>query len=96
MGVPMSVPLSAPLVASPAGWVVLGAAGYITYKVGKKAGKKAEEDITKPSLYDRVVKGTMKAAYKTQKCVAENLGKAKDKYGTLWTEAKTEANATSA
>ncbi|WP_320041863.1 hypothetical protein [uncultured Desulfobacter sp.] len=95
MGIPMSAPLSAPFVASPVGWVVLGAAGYITYKAGKKAGKKAEEDITKPSLYDRVVKGTMKAAYKTQKCVSESLGKAKDKYGTMWTEAKTEANATS-
>jgi|GEM_PF-1350190 len=93
MGVPMSVPMSAPIVASPVGWVVLGAAGYITYKVGKKVGKKAEEDITKPSLSDRVVKGTMKAVYRTKKTVSESLGKAKEKYGTLWTEARTEADA---
>ncbi len=86
--------MSAPLVSSPVGWIVLGAAGYITYKAGKKAGKKTEADIAKPSLYDRAVKGTMKAAYKTQKCVSESLGKAKDKYGTLWAEAKTEASAT--
>ncbi|MCG8553410.1 MAG: hypothetical protein MI799_23645 [Desulfobacterales bacterium] len=91
----MGLPMSAPLVANPAGWVVLGAAGYITYKVGKRAGKKAEEDITKPSLSDRMIKGTMKAVYKTQKCVSENMGKAKDKYGTLWTEARTEADASS-
>lgn len=87
--------MSAPLVASPVGWVVLGAAGYITYKVGKKAGKKAEEDISKPSLSDRVIKGTMKAVYKTRKCVSENLGNAKNKYGTLWAEARREADATS-
>jgi hypothetical protein len=95
MGVPISVPMSAPVVASPLGWVVLGAAGYITYKAGKKSGKKTEEDIAKPSLSDRIVKGTMKTVYKTQKCVTQSLGKAKDKYGTLWTEARTEADATS-
>jgi hypothetical protein len=37
----------------------------------------------------------MKTVYKTQKCVTQSLGKAKDKYGTLWTEARTEADAPS-
>lgn len=83
--------MTIPVVAHPIGWVILGAAGFITYKAGKKAGKKAEEDITKTNLCDRVVKGAMKAVYKTQKGVSQGLGKAKEKYGTLWTEARTEA-----
>ena len=83
--------MSIPVVAHPLGWVVLGTVGFITYKTGKKAGKKSEEDITKTSLSDRVIKGTMKAVYKTQKGVSQSLGKAKEKYGTLWTEARTEA-----
>lgn len=87
--------MSIPVVAHPLGWVVLGAAGFFTYKAGKKAGKKAETDITKTSLSDRVVKGTMKAVYKTQKSACESLGKAKEKYSTLWAEARTEANDTS-
>jgi len=87
--------MSVPVVAHPLGWVVIGAAGFFTYKAGKKAGKKTEADITRTSLPDRVVKGTMKAVYKTQKGISQGLGKAKEKYGTLWEEARTEANATS-
>nr|WP_320189917.1 hypothetical protein [uncultured Desulfobacter sp.] len=87
--------MSVPIVAHPIGWVILGGAGFLAYKAGKKAGKKTEEDSTKASLSDRVVKGTMKAIYKTQKGVSESLEKAKEKCGTLWAEAKTEANATS-
>ncbi|PIE62565.1 MAG: hypothetical protein CSA25_04510 [Desulfobacter postgatei] len=87
--------MSVPVVAHPLGWIVLGAAGYFTYKAGKKAGKKTEEEIAKTSLSDRVIKGTMKAAYKTQKEVSECLGKAKEKYGTLWAEARAEANTAS-
>lgn len=88
--------MNVPVVAHPLGWIVLGTAGFLTYKAGKKAGKKVEEDIAKTSLSDRVVKGAMKAVYKTQKGVSQSLGKAKEKYGTLWKEARTEANATSA
>jgi len=87
--------MSVPVVAHPLGWVVLGAAGYLTYKAGKKNGKKTEEDIAKTSLSDRVVKGAMKAVYKTQKGVSQGLEKAKEKYGALWEEARTETNATS-
>ena len=87
----MSIPVVA--VANPVGWAVLGAAGYLTYKAGKKAGKKTEEDITKTGLCDRVVKGAMKTAYKTKKSISEGMGKAKEKYGTLWTEVKTESEA---
>ena len=83
--------MSVPIVAHPLGWVILGGAGYLAYK----AGKKTEEDSTKTSLSDRVVKGAMKAVYKTQKGVSEGLDKAKERCGTLWTEAKTESNATS-
>jgi len=87
--------MSVPLVAHPIGWVVLGAAGYLTYKAGKKVGKKAEGDIAQTSLSDRFVKGAMKAVYKTQKGVSQGMGKAKEKYGNLWEEARTEANTVS-
>ena len=87
--------MTVPVVVHPIGWVVLGAAGYFTYKAGKKAGKKAEEDITKISFCDRVVKGAMKTAYKTQKGVSQGLDKAKEKYGAFWEEARTEADTVS-
>lgn len=90
----MSVPVAV-AVAHPIGWVVLGAAGFLTYRAGKTAGKKTEEDIAKTSLCDRAVKGTMKAAYKTQQGVARGLGKAKEKFGTLWEEARTESSTVS-
>ena len=32
-----------PLVMHPLGWVVLGTAGYLVYRAGKKAGKKEPE-----------------------------------------------------
>ena len=32
-----------PLLLNPLGWVVLGAAGYLVYRAGKKAGKKEVE-----------------------------------------------------
>jgi len=88
----MSLPIAT---THPLGWVVLGAAGFLTYKAGKKAGLKSETETPKKSLPDRVVKGTMKTAYKTQKNVCESLGKAKEKYGTMWSEARTENKATS-
>jgi hypothetical protein len=86
--------MNLPVVTHPLGWVILGGAGFLAYKAGKKSGKKKQDDTAKPSLSDRVVKETMKAVYKTQKGVSEGLEKAKEKCGNLWTEAKTEANAT--
>ena len=38
-----------PLLLSPFGWVVLGAAGYIAYRAGKKAGKKDVEKTEQKS-----------------------------------------------
>lgn len=35
-----------PIVVSPLGWVVLGAAGYLLYKAGKKSGQKEAEKGT--------------------------------------------------
>jgi hypothetical protein len=32
-----------PLLLTPLGWVVLGAAGYLVYRAGKNAGKKESE-----------------------------------------------------
>jgi hypothetical protein len=32
-----------PLLVSPLGWIVLGAAGYLVYKAGKKSGEKTAE-----------------------------------------------------
>lgn len=87
--------MSVPIVSHPIGWIILGGAGFLAYKAGKKAGKKTEADIAETSLSDRVVKGTMKAVYKTHKSVSERLEKTKEKCGALWAEAKTEANAAS-
>ena len=35
-----------PLIVTPLGWVVLGAAGYLLYQAGKKSGKKDAEKNT--------------------------------------------------
>ncbi len=85
--------MSVPVVAHPLGWIVLGAAGFLTYKAGKKAGLENSQDVTKTSLSDRMVKGAMKTVYKTQKNVSEAFGKTKEKYGTMWSEAREEAEA---
>ncbi len=87
--------MGAPFVAHPLGWVIIGGAGYLAYKAGKKSGKKVEGDSAKTNLSDRVVKGAMKAAYKAQQGISEGLDKAKEKCGTLWAEAKTESGTTS-
>ncbi|PIE58682.1 MAG: hypothetical protein CSA33_01910 [Desulfobulbus propionicus] len=81
-----------PLVSThPVGWAILGAAGYIAYKSGKKAGANAEEQIEKEPVHDRVVKGAMKSAYKAKMKVNQSLRSTKDKYSTMWQEAQEEA-----
>jgi hypothetical protein len=35
-----------PLLVTPLGWIVLGAAGYLVYKAGKNSGKKEAEKKT--------------------------------------------------
>lgn len=35
-----------PLLLTPLGWVVLGAAGYMVYRAGKKAGEKKADKTT--------------------------------------------------
>ncbi len=75
---------------NPIGWAILGAAGFLTYKAGKKAGLNPESDIETPNMADRAVKGAMKTAYKTKKCVEEGLTGAKEKYGAMWAEAREE------
>ncbi|PIE68235.1 MAG: hypothetical protein CSA21_08550, partial [Deltaproteobacteria bacterium] len=70
---------------------VIGAAGYLTYKAGKKAGLKSEqESVEKVNLCDRTVKGAMKAAYKAKMKVDESLSSTKDKYSDMWNEAREE------
>lgn len=83
------------LTTNPVGWAVLGLAGYLTYKAGKKSGLKGEEGLEKESLADRAVKGAMKTAYKAKMKVDETLSETKDKYGELWQEAQAEAAAKS-
>ena len=68
------------------GWAVLGAAGYLTYKAGEKAGLKGED------LTDRAVKGAMKTAYKAKRSVNESVSQTKEKYSSMWNEAQTEIN----
>ncbi len=78
------------LTTNPLGWAVLGAAGYLTYKAGKKAGQKSDDQLESGSLVDRVLKSTMKTAYKTKIRVDESLSSAKDKYFTMWDQAQDE------
>ena len=84
--------MSIPVIAHPVGWIVLGTAGFLTYKAGKKSGLKNSDDVTKTSFSDRVVKGAMKTVYKTQKNVSQAFfWKTKEKYGAMWSEVQAEA-----
>lgn len=38
-----------PLMLTPLGWIVLGAAGYLVYRAGKKAGEKSAGKTTEKS-----------------------------------------------
>ncbi len=78
------------LTTNPVGWAVLGVAGYLTYKAGKKTGLK-DDTVEKESLADRAVKGAMKTAYKAKMKVDESLAETKEKYGEMWQEAQAEA-----
>ncbi|PID75326.1 MAG: hypothetical protein CSA20_07790 [Deltaproteobacteria bacterium] len=77
------------LTTNPVGWAILGTAGYLAYKAGKKSGLKAEENLDKESMLDSSIKGAMKAAYKTKIKMEESLGKTKSKYSDMWNETKT-------
>jgi len=78
------------LTTNPVGWAILGAAAFLTYKTGKKAGLKGEEQIEKEGFADRVVKGAMKTAYKAKMKVDESLSCSREKYSGMWNEAQSE------
>ncbi len=83
--------LAVPVVTTnPLGWAILGSAGYLAYKAGKKAGKAAEEGVDQPSLADRAVKGVMKTAYKAKTKIDDSLSNTREKYSEMWHEARTE------
>ena len=86
----MGLPAPA-LAVNPLGWIVIGAAGFLAYKVGKRAGLKAEPEADKPGLGDRAVKGAMKTMIRAKKSVSQSLSGTKEKYNTMWQEAQTEA-----
>lgn len=87
MALPLAVPI---LTTNPVGWAILGVAGYMAYKTGKKAGLNQEETVESKSLTDSTVKGAMKSAYKTKMKIDESLGKSKEKYTEMWDEARSE------
>ena len=78
------------LTTNPIGWAVLGAAGSLTYKAGKKSGLKDEDQVEREGLADRAVKGAMKTAYKAKMKVGESMSSTKDKYSDMWNEAQDE------
>lgn len=80
------------LATHPAGWLVIGAAGYLAYAAGKKSGRENTEDAPRISTCDRAVKGVMKTAYKAKLKADKALSSSKDKYGRMWREAQAEAN----
>ncbi|PIE65366.1 MAG: hypothetical protein CSA26_03315 [Desulfobacterales bacterium] len=85
----VSLPL---LTTNPVGWAVLGTAGYLTYRAGKKAAMKTEEQTDQPGFCDRAVKGAMKAAYRTKMKVDESLSSTRKKYSGMWDEAQSEVD----
>ncbi len=87
----MSVPVPV-LGTNPVGLTILGVAGFLTYKAGKKAGHKSEKTVDQPGLADKTIKGAMKAAYRAQKSVAQTFGGTKEKYTGMWKEARSEVN----
>ncbi len=90
MAIPaMYLPL---LTTNPVGWAILGTAGYLVYKSGKKCAMKTEDNIEKEGLADRSVKGAMKSAYKAKMKVDESLSKTKEKYSGMWNEARSEVD----
>ena len=48
--------LHLPLFSHPLGWVVIGAAVYLLYKSGKRAGQKEKEEIDTPRSSEKVQK----------------------------------------
>ncbi|PIE57043.1 MAG: hypothetical protein CSA34_01715 [Desulfobulbus propionicus] len=80
-----------PLLGSnPVGWAVLGTAGYLAYRAGKKSGQKSDQQVERENLADRTIKGAMKTAYKTKKKVDTSLTKTREKYSGMWQEARNE------
>lgn len=80
-----------PLLSShPVGWAILGVAGFLAYKAGKKSGLKGEEGIEKECLTDRAVKSAMKTAYKAKMKIDESLAGSREKYSEMWNEARSE------
>lgn len=78
------------LAAHPVGWVVLGAAGYLAYSTGKKAGQKDSDNLEQTCLGDRVVKSAMKTAYKAKMKADDVLSSTRNKYADMWREARNE------
>jgi hypothetical protein len=78
------------LTTNPLGWAVLGVAGYLAYKAGKKTGLKNEEQVGQECFADRAVKGAMKTAYKAKMKVGESMSSTKEKYSEMWNEAQDE------
>jgi hypothetical protein len=76
------------LTTNPLGWAVLGVAGYLTYRAGKRSALKQDAALDRPSLGDRAVKGAMKTVYRAKMQVDESLSKTREKYAGMWQEAK--------
>lgn len=91
----MSFPIVPLATSNVIGWAIVGVAGVVTYKTGKKAGFKNPEETTtetidKPGMGDRALKGVMKAFYRTQKGVGSVFSKSGEKMSSMWTEVKAE------
>lgn len=78
------------LTTNPVGWAILGTAGFLAYKAGKKSGMKEDQNVEKESMVDCSIKGAMKTAYKAKMKVDDSLSKTKSKYSEMWDEARTD------
>lgn len=83
-----------PVIVNPVvGWAVIGTAGFVTYKLGKRSGLKGVDAPDRPGLKDRALKGAMKTVYRARKGMGEAFGKSREKYGAMWAEARDEVKA---
>ncbi|PHR27244.1 MAG: hypothetical protein COA36_09660 [Desulfotalea sp.] len=78
------------LTTNPVGWAILGTAGYLAYKAGKKSGAKDDTNVEKESMVDCTIKGAMKTAYKAKMKVDGSFDKTKEKYSEMWNDARTD------
>ena len=88
----MTLPVLPVLASNPVGWTILGVAGYMAYRTGKKTGSQQNDSIEQESSTGCAVKSVMKTAYKAKMKIDNSLGKTKSNYSEMWDEARSDVD----